>query len=67
MRLFMLLWLLSIRTCLYVIIQDIQYNCERYMALALVVQKTFSILLAVTRKGAKGMFLGLGVGRLLSS
>jgi hypothetical protein len=37
------------------------------MALALVVQKTFSSLLAVTRKGAKGVFLGLGVGRLLSS
>jgi argininosuccinate lyase len=28
--------------------RDIQYNCEGYMALALVVQETFSSLLVVT-------------------
>jgi hypothetical protein len=33
----LLLWFLSIRTYLYVIIWDIQYNCGGYMALALVV------------------------------
>jgi hypothetical protein len=33
----LLLWFLSIRTYLYVIIRDIQYSCEGYMALALVV------------------------------
>jgi hypothetical protein len=33
----LMLWFLSIRTYLYVIIRDIQYNCEGYMALALVV------------------------------
>jgi hypothetical protein len=37
MGLFMLLWFLSIRTYLYVITWDIQYSCEGYMALALVV------------------------------
>jgi hypothetical protein len=31
------LWFLSIRTYLYMIIRDIQYSCEGYMALALVV------------------------------
>jgi hypothetical protein len=43
----LLLWFLSIRTYLYVIIRDIQYSCEGYMALALVVQETFSSLLVV--------------------
>jgi hypothetical protein len=33
----LLLWFLSIRTYLYVIIRDIQYSCEGYIALALVV------------------------------
>jgi hypothetical protein len=33
----LLLWFLSIRTYLYMIIRDIQYNCEGYMALALVI------------------------------
>jgi hypothetical protein len=33
----LLLWFLSIRTYLYVIIRDIQYNYEGYMALALVI------------------------------
>jgi hypothetical protein len=33
----LMLWFLSIRTFLYVIILDIQYNYEGYMALALVV------------------------------
>jgi hypothetical protein len=33
----LLLWFLSIRTYLYVIIRDIQYICGGYMALALVV------------------------------
>jgi hypothetical protein len=36
------------------------------MALALVVWKTFSSLLEVTRKGANGVFLGMDVVRLLS-
>jgi hypothetical protein len=47
----LLLWFLSIRTYLYVIIWDLQYNCGGYMALALVVQETFSSLLAVTLIG----------------
>jgi hypothetical protein len=33
----LMLWFLSIRTYLYVIIRDIQYSYEGYMALALVV------------------------------
>jgi hypothetical protein len=49
----LLLWFLSIRTYLYVIIQDIQYNCESYMALDLVVQETFSSLLVVTLNGVR--------------
>jgi hypothetical protein len=44
----LLLWFLFIRIYLYVIIRDIQYSCEGYMALALVVQETFSSLLVVT-------------------
>jgi hypothetical protein len=47
----LLLWFLSIRTYLYVIIWDIQYSCEGYMALALVVQVTFSSLLVVRKNG----------------
>jgi hypothetical protein len=53
MGLFLLLWFLSIRTYLYVIIRDIQYNCEGYMALVLVVQETFSSLLVVTLRGVR--------------
>jgi hypothetical protein len=49
----LMLWFLSIRTYLYVIIQDIQYNCEGYMALALVVQETISNLLVVTLNGVR--------------
>jgi hypothetical protein len=33
----LLLWFLSIRTYLYVIIRDMQYICEGYIALSLVV------------------------------
>jgi hypothetical protein len=44
----LLLWFLSIRTYLYVIIRDIQHRCVGYMALALVVKETFSSLLVVT-------------------
>jgi hypothetical protein len=53
MWLFMLLWFLFIRTYLYVIIRDIQYSCEGYMTLALVVQETFSRLLVVTIIGVR--------------
>jgi hypothetical protein len=49
----LMLWFLSIRTYLYVIIWDIQYSCEGYMALALVVEETFSSLLVVTLNGVK--------------
>jgi hypothetical protein len=49
----LMLWFLSIRIYLYVIIWDIQYNCEGYMALALVVQETFSSLLVVTLNGVR--------------
>jgi hypothetical protein len=49
----LMLWFLSIRTYLYVIIRDIQYSCEGYMALALVVQETFSSLLEVTLNGVR--------------
>jgi hypothetical protein len=33
--------------------RDIQYNCEGYIALALVVQETFSSLLVVTLNGVR--------------
>jgi hypothetical protein len=33
--------------------RDIQYSCEGYMALALVVQETFSSLLVVTLNGVR--------------
>jgi hypothetical protein len=49
----LMLWFLSIRTYLYVIIWDIQYSCEGYMALALVVQETFSSLLEITLNGVR--------------
>jgi hypothetical protein len=49
----LMLWFLSIRTYLYVIIRDIQYSREGYMTLALVVQETFSSLLVVTLNGIK--------------
>jgi hypothetical protein len=60
----LLLWFLSIRTYLYVIIRDIQYNFESYMALALVVQETFSSLLVVTLNDVR-MASMLGVGQPL--
>jgi hypothetical protein len=49
----LLFWFLFLRTCLYVIIRDIQYNYEGYMALALVVQEIFSSLLVVTLNGIR--------------
>jgi argininosuccinate lyase len=33
--------------------RDIQYSCEGYMAMALVVQETFSSLLVVTLNGVR--------------
>jgi hypothetical protein len=49
----LLLWFLFIRTYLYVIIRDIQYSYEGYMALALVAQETFFSLLVVTLNGVR--------------
>jgi hypothetical protein len=49
----LLLWFLSKMTYLYMIIRDIQYSCEGYMTLALVVQETFSSLLVVTLNGVR--------------
>jgi hypothetical protein len=49
----LMFWFLSIRTNLYVIICDISYSCEGYMALALVVQETFFGLLVVTLIGVR--------------
>jgi hypothetical protein len=53
MCIILMLWFLSIRTYLYMTIRDIQYSCEGYMALALVVQETFSSLLVVTLNGVR--------------
>jgi hypothetical protein len=49
----LILWFLSIRTYLYVIIWNISYSCEGYMTQALVVQETFSSLLVVTLIGVR--------------
>jgi hypothetical protein len=53
MLVILMLWFLSIWTYLYVIIRDISYSCEGHMALALVVQETFSSLLVVTLIGVR--------------
>jgi hypothetical protein len=49
----LMLWFISVRTHLYVIIRDMQYNYEGYMALALVVRETFSSLSVVTLNGVR--------------